>query len=494
MSSTGTQTYDVAIIGAGPVGTTLANFLGLLGISTVILEREEKGYHLPRAVACDDEIMRIFQAAGLAQKVGAVMEPGLGALFVDALGRTLVHWRRPQERNENGYFANYRFHQPRLEQVLRDGLERFDCVDLIWGWDAKGFVQTPDHVEISGDQSGQPQLVRAKYLVGADGGRSFTREALGIQNEDLGFHEPWLIVDVILNEEDPDQDRNTNHFCGGKRMGSKIFVGLDRKRWEFRLNPGDDPETIGRPEKVWPMLEEWITPDEGQLERTTVYTFHSTIAEAWRAGRVFIAGDAAHQTPPFMGQGMCAGIRDANSLAWKLAAVLRGQAPDALLDTYETERKPHVRKYIELTIDLGHLINRTSDEISGDLVSKREAGGQQLAQLRPLIGPGLSAGETGLRGKVFPQFRATSAKNSDDQSGYHPTLYVSGEVPPEWAEQFAGTGVNLRQADREIKGWLELAGAAGVLVRPDRAVLGHVTELGRITELLPKNWRFAAEE
>lgn len=493
MTSGGDKTYDVAIIGAGPVGVTLANFLGLQGISTVVLEREGQGYHLPRAVACDDEIMRIFQATDLKKEVGAVMEPGLGALFVDEFGRTLVHWSRPQILNENGYFANYRFHLPHLENVLRRGLDRFDHVDLHWDWNVRSFTQGPENVEISGEHKGQPQAIRAKYLVGADGGRSFTREALGIENEDLGFHEPWLIIDLILNQPDPDQDRNTTHYCGGRRMGSKVFVGLDRKRWEFRLNPGDDPKTIGRPEHVWPMLEEWITPDEGRLERTTVYMFHSTLARTWRKSRVFIAGDAAHQTPPFMGQGMCAGIRDANNLAWKLAAVLRGEAPEALLDSYETERKPHVRKYIELTIDLGHLINQTRASISGDLVSKRNEGGQRLAQLRPMIGPGVSAGQERLRGQVFPQFRATKPNNSDDQAGYRLALYATEKLSELDQKAFGTAGIAVHKADREIAEWLESKGARAVLVRPDRAVLGHIGAGDDITDLLPRNWRFHAE-
>ena len=355
------ETFDVAVIGLGPVGSALANVLGQYGLSTVVLDRETSAYHLPRACACDDEVMRIFQSMGLASPMSDVMEAGGDAHFVDAEGNRLVSWSRPQERSANGWYVNYRFYQPALEDVLRAGFARYPSVSALWACEVTDLEQDDGGVTVRYQIASEPCELRAAYVVGCDGARSFTRAAMQSPVEDLGFHEPWLIIDLKLKQPETEPDRNTYHYCTLDPSGTKVFVGSKRKRWEFRLDPDQDADAIRQPENVWRMLERWIGPEQADLERTAVYTFHSTVAEQWRWGRLFIAGDAAHQTPPFMGQGMCAGMRDAANLGWKLAWVLQRNAAESLLDTYQSERRP-ARQGVHRT----HHTNGANDQPDGD--------------------------------------------------------------------------------------------------------------------------------
>jgi 3-(3-hydroxy-phenyl)propionate hydroxylase len=233
---------------------------------------------------------------------------------------------------------------------------------------------------------------------------------------------------------------------------------------------------MAAPDSVWRLLERWITPEDAELERAVSYTFHSVIAERWRSGRLLIAGDSAHQTPPFLGQGMCAGVRDAANLGWKLARVLRGQADDALLDTYESERLPHVRAYLELAVRLGGLINTKAAEaaLPGGVARGESA---RMETMKPLLGPGLAAGWTGLTGRVAPQPRLEDGTLLDDHVGYR----FAALLRPEFASELSATVLE-RCARRDVavvadnapalQDWLRAEGVGAVLVRPDRYVLG----------------------
>lgn len=489
------NTYEVAIIGLGPAGSTLANLLGQLGISTVALDRIASPGQQPRAVAFDDEVMRIFQTVGLANEVGKIVEVGQGAKFVDSGGRTVVHWERPMKRTPNGWFLNYRFNQPELEKTLHRGITRFPSVTQKFGCEVTGLHQDDTGVTLTYQEQGAAKTLRASYLVGCDGGRSFTRAHIGANFEDLGYHEEWLIVDLLLPEREQEPDRYTYHYCGSSRMGSKVFVGSKRKRWELRLNSSDNRETIQLPETIWKILEPWISPNEAELERTALYTFHSTIADKWRKGRCFIAGDAAHQTPPFMAQGMCAGIRDASNLAWKLAYALRQSPPDQLLNSYQSERSPHVREYINLTIELGKVINRTILSLTKGNPTDIGDGTQKLSQLRPTLGPGISAGDPTHRGRLLPQFKLDDGQLLDDFVGYSTALILRNEPSSQLGNasrsEFARADVEIvDNPDPELIAWLEEIGACAVLVSADRSILGSVQVYGDIPQLLPAKWNF----
>ena len=229
-------------------------------------------------------------------------------------------------------------------------------------------------------QSGNTQAVQARYVVGCDGARSMVRKAMGTAMVDLGLHQPWLVFDVRLKADVPGLPDHTVQHCDPARPMTYCNVTGNRRRWEIMLMPGDDPAQLVQPETLWQLVSKWVTPEQADIERAVIYTFHSVIAEGWRQGRLLLAGDAAHQTPPFLGQGMCAAIRDASNLAWKLEAVLRGHADDALLDTYESERSPHVRAFIDLAVKLGDIIQTTDPQAARERDAKFKAGQPEIFQ------------------------------------------------------------------------------------------------------------------
>ncbi len=488
------DSFDVAIIGLGPVGGALANILGAYGIRTVVLERRPAAYHLPRAVAFDDEIMRIFQSLGLSDQMAAITAVGEGVDFVDADGNVLVTWPRPQVLSPNGWYVNYRFHQPALEQVLRDGMARYPHVSVRPGSEVTNIEQDSRGVTLTVARNGGSEVgaVRAAFVVGCDGANSFTREAMGAEIDDLGFNEPWVVVDLMLRRERADLTRRSIHYCDPARSATYVFIGAGRRRWEFRLRPEDDPATITEPENVWRLLSNWITPGEAELERAVVYTFRSAVAMSWRRGRVMIAGDAAHLMPPFMGQGMCAGIRDAFNLGWKLDRVIkRGSALD-LLDTYQSERDAHVRAFIELTVQMGRVINTTADALAAGNVVESGEGRQKISQLRPALGPGLKAGTSALTGHLFPQPRLPSGERLDDRIGGRWALIVGNEhrnsMPAGIAGRAGEEGIAvIAEESPELREWFESSGLAAVVLRPDRYILGGVADIRDVGDLI--DWR-----
>ena len=325
----------------------------------------------------DGEVMRIFQSAGLAEKIAAVVRSSSrGMHFVNGEGRTLMIRRGIDGPGPHGWAGNWYFHQPILEGVLREGLKRFANVRVHLGHE----VASVDALD-------------ARYVVGCDGARSLVRQAIGSKHRDLGLHQPWLVVDLLCDPASPRVKAlpdYTVQLCDPARPMTVVNVGGDRRRWEIMLMPGDDPARLTEPDVFWPMMARWLGPDDARLERAAVYTFHSVVQEGWRKGRLLLAGDACHQTPPFLGQGMCAGMRDAANLAWKLAAVVRGDASDALLDTYESERLPHVRTFIDLAVRLGAVLQETDRDAAAARDRRFEAGAEMFDFPQPQLGRRLS--------------------------------------------------------------------------------------------------------
>jgi len=268
----------------------------------------------------------------------------------------------------------------------------------------------------------------------------------------------------------------------------------NRRRWEIMLMPGDDPAEMVKPQKLWELVRPWITPGQADIERAVIYTFHSVIAQGWRKGRLLLAGDAAHQTPPFLGQGMCAAIRDASNLAWKLDAVLRGRAADDLLDSYESERSPHVRAFIDLAVRLGGIIQTTDPEAARQRDAKFKAGQPEIFQFpAPGLGPGVWQGEHGAVGQIFPQPRLADGQLLDTALGIH--FAVLGDVDvlhgvrDDTRDRWQAQGVVCLPArDPQVMAWLHEAGVRAVLLRPDRYIMGvaqSAHDLDRISALLP---------
>ena len=468
---------DVAVIGCGPVGAMLANLLGMQGVRTLVLEREASIYHLPRACHFDDEVMRLFQTVGLAERMAELVHVSPGMRFVDDQERLLLDWSRPTEIGSQGWNVSYRFHQPELEGVLRAGLERFDCVSVELRTEVFALEQDDDAVTIRYENlaSGALHAGRVRYVVGCDGARSLVRRMIGAPMEDLGFHERWLVVDAILKRPRPDLGDYSLQFCSTTRPATYVRGTGDRRRWEITLLPGEDAAAITKPERIYELLQRWVGPDDVDLERAAVYTFHSALAQKWRHGRLLIAGDSAHLTPPFLGQGMCAGMRDVGNLAWKLARVLAGQSGDDLLNSYQTERSPHVREYIELAVRLGGLINTKAREAA--LPSAASGEPVRMKSIKPLLGPGLAPGWNGPARSIAPQPRNADGARLDDRVGYRFTAVLR----PDFAASLPET-TRTRLSERDIVmvaddapehlSWLDQHGAAGVLIRPDRYVLG----------------------
>jgi 3-(3-hydroxy-phenyl)propionate hydroxylase len=486
---------DVAIVGCGPTGAALANLLGQAGQRVCVLEREAEIFALPRAVHYDGETMRIFQAAGLKAECEAVSRPSLkGMPFVNAAGQTMLIRKAGVNPGPHGCCSNYHFHQPALEAVLRAGLARFPNVDVRLRHEVMALEATRDGVQLGVRDLDRDamRVVEARYVVGCDGARSIVRKAMGTPMEDLGLHQPWLVLDVLLKRDVPLPD-HTVQYCDPARPMTYVNLLGARRRWEIMLMPGDDPATIARPENVWPMLAKFLRPEDAEVERMAVYTFHSVIAAGWRRGRLMLAGDSAHQTPPFLGQGMCAGIRDASNLAWKLDMVAAGTAPDALLDTYESERRPHVQAFIELAVKLGSVIQTTDPAVAAERDRRFASGDPEIFTYpAPQLGPGLhDGGDAG--GTIFPQPPLDDGRLLDEAVGSRFAVLgdaatIAGMGAAARA-RFARVGARVLDAPGAgVRAWLAERGVEAVVVRPDRYVMGvarSAADLERVAAALP---------
>ena len=477
--------YDVALVGLGPAGATLANLLGQRGLSVLALDREADIYRLPRAIHFDAECMRVFQTVGIADRLAPDLVVAPGMKFVGADGQLLLDWQRPTAVGPHGWHASYRFHQPTLETALREQLTQWQTVDVRLRHDVFAIEPGDDDVGLRLENLATGRLLqtRARYVVGCDGARSTVRRFMGTELDDLHSHERWLVVDLVLHGERPDLGDHSVQYCDPARPATYVRGPGRRRRWELMLLPGEDSAEMARPETVWSLLSRWIGPDEAVLERPAAYTFHSVVARGWRRERLLIAGDAAHQTPPFMGQGMCAGIRDAFNLAWKLAAVLKDQLPSDLLDTYESERSPHVREFIETAVRLGGVIQATDPEVARERDARMAASPLVIKTPQPALGPGWHAGGA-VAGRVAPQPLLDDGRRFDDGLGDRFALVATPEALRTCTAQ-ASERLVLREAgDGAVKQWLHDAGCEALLLRPDRHIAATAAQAADIPTLL----------
>ncbi|SED89811.1 3-(3-hydroxy-phenyl)propionate hydroxylase [Streptomyces sp. 2231.1] len=359
----------VVIIGAGPVGVTAALLLARYGVRSLLLERHPDVYPLPRAVVVDDEIRRVLQSVGVHEEFAAIARPAPGLRLLDARRRVIGEFPRSMH-GLHGFPQLSMFNQPDLERLLRDALARRPECELWSGVEVVSVTQsdTPDtgapddptgpvRVTFRRGGSDEEEHLWADAVLGCDGAGSLTRDAIGTAWEDLHFQESWRVIDVRTSRPVRTWE-GAEQICCPTRPATFMRISEDRYRWEFRLA---DDQNLEGPDG-WERLRELVAPwvalpaspsDDFEVIRQAQYTFQARLADRWRKGRVFLLGDAAHLTPPFVGQGLCSGLRDANNLAWKLARVLRQGAPEELLDTYERERKPHARHVIRVAVAVG---------------------------------------------------------------------------------------------------------------------------------------------
>lgn len=346
--------YPVIIVGAGPTGLTLANLLGAYGVEVLLIERNAATVGEPRAVSIDDESLRTMQAVGLVQAVISRIVQGYGSEYYSQTGRMFLTVQPTDQ--PYGYPRRNAFRQPILEAQLRNGLERFANVTTLFSHTLRDFTETPAgvRVEIEGATS---LTVECDYLIGCDGAGSTVRSRLGISLSGKSFEERWLIVD-LENASAP--SANTFVFCDPARPCIALPGPNRTHRFEFKLHSHEAAEDMLRPDVVSALLTRFGASPDSTLARKCVYKFHARLAERWGSQRVFLAGDAAHLTPPFAGQGMNSGIRDAHNLAWKLAFVLSGRVGAGLLESYELERRDHVQQMIQLALRMGRIMAPSS--------------------------------------------------------------------------------------------------------------------------------------
>jgi 3-(3-hydroxy-phenyl)propionate hydroxylase len=467
---------DVLVVGMGPVGAALATLLADEGVKVIAIDKSTEVYPLPRAAHFDHEVMRIFQKLGVAQQVLQHARPVTGYEFRNARGDVLLSFGGMDAITASGWPSGYMFNQPGLERALRARLAALPNAKVILGAEFTAMQTAADRVEaqIAGPR-GAARTVRARYLVGCDGAWSPVREAMGVGLDDLHFDEPWLVIDAIPRAGCRLPTINLQ-ICDPARPTTCVLMGPGRHRWEFMMLPGETPEVVLDEAFIQGLLAPWNVDVE--IERKAVYRFHGLIAERWRAGRVLIAGDAAHQTPPFAGQGMCAGIRDAANLAWKLAAVLRGEAGEGLLDTYQTEREPNARAYIQIAIGMGRVVCTLDPEQAkardSQMLAARQAGQAPAppAAPPPTTGPGVIEGSPGA-GAAFPQAVAGDARMDDalPRGGWLISRREAGQVPATLAA-IALDDPRLVPFRAGVERWLDAKAVDAVLVRPDRLVFG----------------------
>ena len=432
------DSFDVAVVGLGPTGATCAALLGAAGAKTLAIERSPAVYDKPRAFALDHEVMRVFEDLGIAEAVEPHTAPFTVSEYYGADGRLIKRLGALPPPWPLGRPPSMVFQQPAVEKLLRK--RTGEVAEVVFS-ELQNLEQGKDQVQL---RLADGRTVFARYVVGCDGATSAVRRLLGIEYEDLDFDQSWLVVDLLVKEYGLNRlPKVSIQYCEPSRPCTYLIGVASHRRWELMLDPGEEPD-------VWKLLARWITPDDAFLWRAAAYRFHALVARDWRRGRVFLAGDAAHQQPPFTGQGMCQGIRDAANLSWKLQYVLNGKAGDALLDTYQTERSQHVRRLTTIVKEIGRIIGER-DPAAARARDERlleQAGGEVVTVPRQDLIPSLEAGFLSERphsanGTLFPK---------DGGAGMRIVHKIS--------------------AQPVVRAWFERHKCATAIVRPDHYVYG----------------------
>lgn len=488
---------DIAIVGYGPVGAMLALQLAQKGHSVIAVDRWLQPYKLPRAVTYDHEIARILSTLGIDSDDDAAVERHPEIYYwKNAQGRTLqeVDWGSD---NPSGWATRYWFYQPELEERLRSMAAEYEQVTLVRGCRINDLVQDDEGTVLRGvrtDGHGKAEAVEisASYVIGCDGANSFVRDHEKMAYEDHGYFFDWLILDMKPTVE---REWSPTHWqlCDPERPTTIVPGGPGRRRWEFMVLPGEQPSELAAPENAWRLLEPWdVTPGNAELERSAVYRFQARWSDDWRAGRALIAGDAAHLMPPFAGEGMCAGIRDAIALGWRLDLVLRGLAGDELLDSYGTERREHVKHYVEFSMQLGQVICITDPAKAAErdermLAEMEDYDGTPVDTDIGVLGPGLGVETDALVGTLAHQ----GVVEHDGRRGRFDDVVGRGwiligldqdpwEALTEEQRQALsdlearsvrvgapGSDAEIQDVDGVFAAWLGQAGATYAVIRPD---------------------------
>jgi 2-polyprenyl-6-methoxyphenol hydroxylase-like FAD-dependent oxidoreductase len=510
-----TEIVDVIQVGYGPVGQVLASLLGSSGISVMVVEKHVDLYTVSRAGTLDHEAMRILQRVGIAHELEPKLSPTLGMELVDADGQLVS--KVPVTRGSvSGWHGAYQLYQPDMEDALDRAARSTPGVTVITGWEVIRVQQHPDYVEVESRErtSGDTRVDRGRYLIGADGANSTVREAMELSMTDFGYVGPWLVCDYELADPNMSLPFYASFVVDPARpLLAGRWLGRRHARMEFMVLPDEDPERFNSEEVCWELSRPYgLVPETSRLVRHAVYQFRSLLAENWRKGRVILVGDAAHVMPPFMGQGMCSGFRDAASLAWRLELVLANRADPSLLDSYTEERRAHVEQVIRMSMGLGWLVSITDP----DDAAERDADLRELGLPPTPPFPGLTngiflpasdgsltpgAGELGLQSRVerdgklglLDDIVGTGWKiisreliDRDALTAAQRELLDLLECEIVTTAPSAGSA-ELVDVEMDYEAWFESLGANAVIVRPDFYVFGAVTsarDLGAILDEL----------
>ncbi|MEH3156248.1 MAG: bifunctional 3-(3-hydroxy-phenyl)propionate/3-hydroxycinnamic acid hydroxylase [Gordonia paraffinivorans] len=507
----------VLIVGAGPTGLTAAALLADLGVPSVILERWDDVYPQPRAVHLDDEVYRILARLGLADEFAAISRPGHGLRLVTRDLRVLAEFGRSPDGGVHGHPAASMFDQPDLERLLRTAVaRRADLITLRGGIEVQSIDQTRTGVTVvaSDRDTGAPLRFDGSYLLGCDGAGSLARSTIGGTWRDLGFSQRWLVVD-IETAADLDQWDGVHQVCDTERAATYMRIGDKRYRWEFQLLDHESADDHASVDAVLPLIRPWLpagTESTLTLIRSAEYTFRARCAQTWRDRRVFLLGDAAHLTPPFIGQGMGAGIRDAANLSWKLAAVLRGGVPESSLDSYQRERIPHALSMIRLAVTVGvamtrggsggdllrriiapriaripGLSARVTDSATPPLTASYYVRHGVVADHLPQAVLGVMRGAAGLPGTLAPNAVVDSeARRLDDHLDRFLLVTVDEPSPDQRFEIVRrGGGVLTVGRDEPLGKWLSGHRVRAALVRPDGTVMAAGADVDAVYTVVP---------
>lgn len=494
---------SVVIVGAGPSGIAAATKLAQYGVDCLVLDRWGEVYPQPRAVHLDDEVYRLLAGLGIADEFAAVSRPALGLQLRDRNMRVMAQFHRECAESANGYPQANMFDQPDLEALLRMNLKNYPSAVLRGNAEVTEAVQIgPDkaRVTFSDRLDGEEHRVEAQYLLGCDGANSLVRTAMGACMEELEFEQRWLVADVA-SDRNLDQWDGVHQVCDPHRAATYMRIGDGRYRWEFRLLPDETADDFSTMAALHALIRPWVEDiaiGELQLVRVAEYTFRAQVANHWRRGNMFILGDAAHLTPPFIGQGLCAGLRDSINLAWKLAGVVNGWLPESVLDTYELERKPHARYMIRFALVVGAAM--TAGGCVGDLLRRVVVPRLHLIpgvreKIVDSTTPALrrselvvkARGRHRLAGSLCPNPVLGEGKRLDEVAGCRFVAVTSAPLEPSQADEMnrRGATVVMAHPGTELALWLRSGRARAALVRPDRTVLCASRSLADVINATP---------
>jgi 3-(3-hydroxy-phenyl)propionate hydroxylase len=510
--------YDVAIVGYGPVGATFANLLSKYGLKIAVVEQAAAIYDKPRAITLDHEVLRIFQACGLAEVIEKSIAPHPGTHYLGVDGDVIKIFDPMPPPYPLAWVPTANFVQPDMERALRNKLAQYDRADVFLLARATSLDEDKDGVSLTMAEAGGSRTLRTRYLVACDGANSLVRKQLGVCLDDLAFDEWWMVVDAFAK----DLSKRPNkcfQYCWPSRPGTFLPGPGALRRWEIKLLPGEKPEDFASNDNIIRVLRGYTDTSDLEIWRSAVYRFHALLAQSWRRGSIFLMGDAVHQTPPFLGQGLSAGIRDAFNLAWKLAFVLSGKVGDALLDTYEIERKPHVGAVVATAKEFGKIIGEL------DLTAARKRDEGLRADLRagtaetirqkyiPDLTSGLIATGAKLAGSLFvqPNIRRGHGNVARLDDLLKPGFVIAAASPeplrwfsedsrcfwqrlcgeqvviaPRPSSDSANGRLVLIEQGSLFSEWLRANSVGAVIVRPDRYVFGGAETANVLNDLVRK--------